>query len=76
MSRREFIGYGYSIPPEKLFAIGRYPFPLYRDKPDRAESFASPTDRYAIANGCPCISKPVGIEVGSDAGAFGKPCGE
>ena len=45
MSRREFIGYGYSIPPEKLFAIGRYPFPLYRDKPDLAESFGTANNR-------------------------------
>lgn len=27
--------------------------PVPGNKPDRAESFASPTDRYAIANGCP-----------------------
>ena len=66
---------------EKLFgkelpAIIRKSSACPGNKPDRAESFASPTDRHAIANGCPCISKPVGIEAGSDAGAFGKPCGE
>ena len=50
--------------------------PVFGNKPDRTEPFAAPTDRHAIANGCPCLFKPMGIEVGSDAGAFGKPCGE